>query len=107
VQDERTDRWTFLTNHARVLICAARWPSARIRDIASMVEITERQTQSLIRDLEDGGYLERVRVGRRNHYKVFRSAPFRHAFEGSATVGDLVDTFHAPAAERMPARLAT
>jgi DNA-binding MarR family transcriptional regulator len=78
----RIQRWTFLTNHARVLICAGRWPDARVRDIAKQVDITERQVISILNDLETAGYLSRERVGRRNHYRINRHARFRQESEG-------------------------
>ena len=88
-----SEDWTFLTNHARVLICVGRQPVARVREIAALVGITERHVQSIIEDLETGGYLSRERVGRRNHYRVHHNASFRHPFERSASVGALVDLF--------------
>lgn len=69
--------WTFLTHHARVLIEIARNPSSRLRDIADRIGITERSAQSIVTDLEDGGYITRTRVGRRNQYTIDPSRPFR------------------------------
>jgi DNA-binding Lrp family transcriptional regulator len=91
--ENAVERWTFLTNHARVLVSIARSPSARVRDIAARVGITERQVLAIIHDLETGGYLSRERVGRRNHYRVHHGARFRHAFEGSVSIGALIDLF--------------
>jgi predicted transcriptional regulator len=62
--------WTFLTNHARVLVEIARNPQTRLRDIAAGIGITERAAQAIVTDLEEAGYLTRTRVGRRNHYSV-------------------------------------
>lgn len=66
---------TFLTNHARALLCVAREPSYRIRDIASTLGITERATQRIVSDLVEAGYLHRARVGRRNRYFLPRQFP--------------------------------
>jgi len=73
--------WTFLTNHAHVLICIAGDPNARIRDLAERVGITERAIQKIITELEESGYLTHVRVGRRNAYHVIANRPLRHPVE--------------------------
>jgi DNA-binding Lrp family transcriptional regulator len=83
--------WTFLTNHAHVLICIAQDPESRLRDIAERVGITERSTQSIVADLVDDGYLTRTRVGRRNHYEVKADLPFRHPIERDHQVSSLLD----------------
>lgn len=83
--------WTFLTNHAHVLICIAREPDVRLRDVATRVGITERAVQSIVRDLEEGGYLDRSRVGRRNHYRLHVDRPLRHPVEHGHQVTDLLD----------------
>lgn len=82
--------WTFLTNHAHVLLCLAQDPSERIRDIAIEVGITERAVQRIIVELEADGYLERIRDGRRNVYKVFSRKPLRHDIEKHRQVHDLI-----------------
>ena len=82
--------WTFLTNHAHVLLCLAKNPSERIRDIALEVGITERAVQRIIVELEADEYLEHVRDGRRNVYKVFSSKPLRHSIEKHRQVHDLI-----------------
>ena len=67
--EQAADRsWTFLTNHARVLLCIARDRGIPLRDVADRIGITERATQSIVRDLVDGGYVTRERVGNRNRY---------------------------------------
>lgn len=73
--------WTFLTNHAHVLVAIARDPEARLRDVAAQVGITERATQAIVRDLVDAGYLTRERVGRRNRYQIDERLPLRHPLE--------------------------
>lgn len=84
--------WTFLTNHAHVLIAIDRNPELRQRDIAHAVGITTGAVQKIIQELERDGYIERERVGRRNRYQVHRDQPLRHPLEDNHTVGDLLDT---------------
>jgi hypothetical protein len=88
-----TKTWTFLTNHARVLICIARNPKARVRDVADYIGITERATQMIIGDLEAEGYLTRSRIGRRNAYTIDPERPFRHPAEADHDVQDLIMLF--------------
>ncbi len=85
-----TSSWTFLTNHAQVLMCLAINPSERIRDLAVEVGITERTVQRIIVELEADGYLEHIRDGRRNVYKVFSRKPLRHNIEKHRQVHDLI-----------------
>ncbi|NDU71544.1 MarR family transcriptional regulator [Actinomadura sp. DSM 109109] len=85
--------WTFLTNHARVLIVIARDPEVRVRDVAQDVGITERAAQLIITDLEAAGYLTRTRVGRRNRYTVDADRPFRHPAESDHDVQALLELF--------------
>jgi len=82
--------WTFLTNHAHVLLCLAKNPSERIRDLAAEVGITERAVQRIIVELEADGFLEHVRDGRRNVYKVFSRKSLRHDIEKHRRVCDLI-----------------
>ncbi len=84
-------RWTFFTNHFLVLASVAGNPDLRVRDIATAVGITERATQAILSDLANAGYLERIRVGRRNRYKVRRSVHFRHPLVQAASIGDVLD----------------
>lgn len=84
-------RWTFLTNHAHVLIALTREPEARVRDIASAVGITERAVHQILTDLEDGGVLQRVRDGRRNHYDVNPDVQLRHPMEAHHRVAELLE----------------
>ncbi len=83
--------WTFLTNHAHVLLVLNREPDARLRDVAAAVGITERAAQRILADLVEGGYVERTREGRRNHYTVQPGRPLRHALEQHESVGRLLD----------------
>ncbi|MFI7442779.1 helix-turn-helix transcriptional regulator [Nonomuraea indica] len=86
-------RWTFLTNHARVLLAIARNPQVRVRDIAAAIGITERAAQGIVTDLKEAGYLDPVRVGRRNHYTIDARQTFRHPTEAQMPVQALIDMF--------------
>jgi hypothetical protein len=84
--------WTFLTNHAHVLVCIAEEPDARGRDIAARVGITERAAQAIVADLVADGYVTRTREGRRNRYEINPDAPLRHPLDAPHTVGELLVT---------------
>ena len=83
--------WTFLTNHAHVLLCLAKDPSMIMRDIAIEVGITERAVQRIIADLDEAGYIERDRDGRCNTYRVHENSPLRHPLEGHRRIADLIE----------------
>lgn len=85
--------WTFLTNHAHVLIHLHAHPDARVRDLAEAVGITERSVMNILGDLEEGGYVTRTRVGRRNEYRLHPRLKFRHPAEASQPVGKLLSIF--------------
>jgi DNA-binding Lrp family transcriptional regulator len=82
--------WTFLSNHAHVLVCLAQDPDARLRDVALSVGITERAVQKIVSDLEEAGAIVRERAGRRNSYRLNLDVPLRHALESHKTVGTLL-----------------
>ena len=82
-----------LTNHGHVLLCVARNPSIRVREIGDCVGVTERAAHRIVGDLEREGYLTRKRVGRRNLYEVRMELPLSHELEARATVAQLVDLF--------------
>jgi DNA-binding IclR family transcriptional regulator len=82
--------WTFLTNHAHVLLCIARDPDVRMRDVAGLVGITERAVQRIVAELEEAGYVERIRNGRRNRYEVRSAMPLRHPIERHERVSSLI-----------------
>lgn len=84
------NRWTFLTNHAHVLILLSQDPSMVLRGVALQIGITERAVQRIIADLEEGGFLERERVGRQNHYRILVDKPLRHPIESHRNIGDLL-----------------
>lgn len=85
--------WTFLNNHTHVLLCLAREPGARLRDVAVLVGITERAVQKIVRDLEKSAVLRRFRDGRRNRYEIDFDQPLRHPLESRHTVGELLGLF--------------
>jgi DNA-binding IclR family transcriptional regulator len=82
--------WTFLTNHAHVLLCVAQDSGVRLRDIAQEVGITERAAQRIIAELVADGYLTRQRDGRRNTYQLYPELPLRHPLERHHQIGDLI-----------------
>src|SRR3954451_702544 len=83
-------RWDFLTNHAHVMLCVAKDPGIRLRDVATAVGITERSAHKLLSELVDDGYVERERHGRRNRYEVKLELPLRHPLVREHEVGDLL-----------------
>lgn len=91
--------WTFLTSHARVLLALARNPGARLREVAETCLVTERTVQSIVADLDEGGYLSRVREGRRNHYRITPGAKFRHPAEAGRDIAGLLALFAEEPAE--------
>ncbi|MFW6313240.1 MAG: helix-turn-helix transcriptional regulator [Spirochaetota bacterium] len=90
-QTEPHSSWTYLTNHSHVLICIANDPSARLRDLAERVGITERAVQMIVQDLEQAGVVEKRRTGRRNHYQIRPDHSLRHPVEAHRTVRELLE----------------
>ncbi len=86
--------WTFLTNHAHVLLCIAKEPEVRMREVATFVGITERAVQRIVADLEEAGYLVRIRQGRRNRYDVRDDLPLRHPIEQHERVSSMITLVH-------------
>ncbi len=89
-QDGSGRNWTFLTNHAHVLLCVARDPRTRLRDVAECVGITERAAHRLVGELEAAGYVERRREGRRNVYEVRDHLPLEHPMERGHDARDVL-----------------
>lgn len=89
-------RWTFLSNHAHVLLLVARHPEILIRDLALQVGITERAVQRIMGELVNEGYLVRERRGRRNAYIVNPSKHLRHPVESQRTIEDLIRLLQDP-----------
>ena len=89
--DKVNANWTFLTNHAQVLLSIARNQSATAREIATHVGITERAVQRILRDLHDGGYVSHSREGRQNRYEIHADTPMRHPAQHGRSVRELID----------------
>ncbi len=83
--------WTFLTNHAQVLLCLAEMPDIRLRDVAHRVGITERAAQRILAELVEAGYVTTARVGRRNRYTVDRAHAMRHSAQMGYEIGALLE----------------
>jgi Mn-dependent DtxR family transcriptional regulator len=101
-------RWRFVTNHAHVLETIGNDPTARLRDIALTVGITERTAAQIVNDLEEAGYVTKIREGRRNRYEVHEELPLRHPQHRHHTVGELIRFLEAPpdlAARRVRSRI--
>lgn len=88
-----TRSWTFLSNHGHVLVLVAREPGILLSELSQRVGITERAARSILRDLEDAGYLSRTKVGRRNRYEVHPEGRLRHPEESETAVSDLLAIF--------------
>jgi DNA-binding IscR family transcriptional regulator len=87
--------WTFLSNHAHVLIYVSKFKEARIRDVAEAVGITERFAQKILKDLVEAGYLTAIRQGRRKTYELVEGLKFRHPLEQGAEISKLINIFAA------------
>ena len=82
--------WSFLTNHARVLLCIAHDPGARLRDIAASVGITERSAHGIITDLVEAGYVVKQKDGRRNRYRIEEHLPLREPGSREPAIGEVL-----------------
>jgi predicted DNA-binding transcriptional regulator len=82
--------WTFLTYHARVLLCVAHDPGVRLRDIAASLEITERSAFGIIADLVEAGYVIKEKDGRRNRYHIQAHLPLPELARRERTVGEVL-----------------
>jgi MarR family len=82
--------WTFLTNHARVLLCVAHDPGVRLRDIAASLDITERSAFGIITDLVEAGYVVKEKDGRRNRYHVQAHLPLPEPASRERTIGEVL-----------------
>ncbi|MAQ16303.1 MAG: AsnC family transcriptional regulator [Sandaracinus sp.] len=88
--------WTFLSRHAQALICIARDPDVRLRDIADLVGVTPRAAQQLVNELRDAGVVRAERRGRRNHYVLVHGHPLHHPLEAEHTVDELLSALAVP-----------
>ncbi|MDY6998272.1 MAG: winged helix-turn-helix domain-containing protein [Actinomycetota bacterium] len=88
---DRSRTWTFLTNHAHVLLCLAQGESLTARELSQLIGITERAVQAIVADLIADGYLDKSKEGRRNRYTVNPAGRLRHPLESAHTVGELIE----------------
>ena len=95
--------WSFLTNHARALLFIAQEPSARLRDVAAALDVTERTAYGIVADLADAGYIRKVKEGRRNRYHVQAHLPLPENISRKRTIGEVLHLLGGPAQEA-PAR---
>jgi len=82
--------WSFLTNHARVLLCIAHDPGVRLRDIAARTGVTERTAYGIVTDLTEAGYVVKHRDGRRNRYQVQAHLPLPETDSRERTIGEIL-----------------
>ena len=82
--------WTFLTNHARVLLCIAHDPGIRLRDIAIRLDVTERSAYGIVTDLTQAGYIVKQKDGRRNRYQIQTHLPLPESTNQERTVGEVL-----------------
>ena len=83
-------RWSFLTNHAHVLLCIAHDPGIRLREIGEAVGITERAAHRIVAELATAGYISRTRAGRRNRYAIQSHLPLPDPLAREQRIGDLL-----------------
>jgi predicted ArsR family transcriptional regulator len=84
------ERWSFLTNHARVLLCIAHDPGVRLRDIAARVGVTERSAYGIVTDLVEAGYVVKEKDGRRNRYQIQAHLPLPDSASRERTIGEVL-----------------
>ena len=82
--------WSFLTNHARVLLCIAHDPGVRLRDIAARTGVTERTAYGIVTDLTEAGYVVKHRDGRRNRYQIQAHLPLPEPDSRERTIGEIL-----------------
>jgi MarR family len=95
--------WSFLTNHARVLLCIARDPGARLRDIAASLGITERSAYGIVTDLAAAGYVVKQKDGRRNRYQVQAHLPLPEPASREPAIGEVLAALMGDDTRRPPA----
>jgi DNA-binding IclR family transcriptional regulator len=84
-------KWTFLTNHAQVLMCIAADPGVRLRDIATTVGVTERTAYGIVTDLTAAGYVVKDKEGRRNRYQIETHLPMPETVTHQRTIGEVLE----------------
>ena len=90
MSSDATPSWSFLTNHAQVLLCIAHDPGVRLREIGEAVGITERAAHRIVAELADAGYISRKRNGRRNQYAIQAHLPLPDPLAREQNIGDLL-----------------
>jgi hypothetical protein len=96
--------WSFLTNHARVLLCIAHDPGVRLRDIAARVGITERTAYGIVTDLAEAGYVVKHKDGRRNRYQIQAHLPLPEPTGREHTIGEILTLLAGDSATGLPTR---
>ena len=94
------ESWNFLTNHARVLLCIARDPGVRLRDVAASLGITERSAHAIVADLTAAGYLIKHKHGRRNRYQIQAHLPLPEPASREPAIGDVLALLAGDGAEQ-------
>jgi MarR family len=92
----------FLTNHARVLLCIARDPGVRLREVATSLGITERSAHAIVADLTAAGYVVKRKQGRRNRYQIQAHLPLPEPASQEPAIGDVLAVFVADGARQEP-----
>ena len=82
--------WSFLTNHARVLLCITHDPGVRLRDIAARTGVTERTAYGIVTDLTEAGYVVKHKDGRRNRYQIQAHLPLPGTGSRERTIGEIL-----------------
>jgi DNA-binding IclR family transcriptional regulator len=82
--------WSFLTNHARALLCIAHDPGVRLRDIATALDVTERSVYGIVTDLAEAGYVVKEKDGRRNRYQIQAHLPLGESISRERTIGEVL-----------------
>jgi predicted transcriptional regulator len=99
MDENMTQRWKFLTNHAHVLVCIAHDPGILLREISEQVGITERAAHRIVTELASGGYIKRERNGRRNQYTIQSGVSFPDRLGRIERIGDLLSILAATNSE--------
>ena len=96
--------WSFLTNHARVLLCIAHDPGMRLRDLAASLGITERSAHGIVTDLATAGYVVKQKHGRRNRYQIQAHLPPHEPASHQLAIGEVLALLAGATAGRQPTR---
>jgi predicted DNA-binding transcriptional regulator YafY len=103
IEPFRFRSWTFITNHAQVLLTVARHPEATVAEVARAARITERSAYRMLADLQQAGYVRRRKVGRHNSYVIDPKLPLRDPILENELVGDLIAFVREDRARQDPA----